>query len=66
MKMCIRIRRDEQGRFVASVPSLPGCVICADSEEQAREKLEVAIRGYLASVSDFVPHEIHQVLEYQS
>jgi len=66
MKLCVRIRRSEGGKFLACCPSLPGCVSSGQTEEQARERLQEAIRGYLASVNNFVPQHIHQVLEYQA
>ena len=64
MKICIQIKRNERGEFVACCPSLPGCACVASNEEQARARLEEAIRGYLASLSDFVPEQIQQVVEY--
>lgn len=66
MKLCVRIQKDVQGSFKASCPSLPGCVSSGQTEQQARDHLEEAIRGYLASVNNFVPERIHEVLEYQA
>ena len=66
MKLCVRIRKDQQGSFKATCPSLPGCVSFGQTERQARDNLEDAIRGYLASVNNFVPEHIHEVLEYQA
>ncbi len=66
MKLCVRLRRNERGRFIASCPSLPGCVSSGLTEQQARENLQDAIQGYLASVNEFVPERIQEVLEYQS
>ena len=63
MRVCVRSRQDERGGFVASCPSLPGCITVGQTEQQARESLQRAIRGYLASVNNFVPEHIHQVLE---
>ncbi|KPK80760.1 MAG: hypothetical protein AMJ81_11390 [Phycisphaerae bacterium SM23_33] len=65
MKLCIRMRRNERGEFTASCPLLPGCISSGRTEQQAKQNLEEAIRGYLASVSNFVPEQINQVLEYQ-
>lgn len=58
MKLCIRISRCERGGFIASCPSLPGCVTRGQTKEQVRENMNDAIRGYLASVADFVPERI--------
>lgn len=66
MRICIRIRRNEQGEFTAICPSLPGCVSSGRTEQQAKQNLEDAIRGYIASVSNFVPEHIHEMLEYQA
>ena len=51
---------------MASCPSLPGCVSSGRTEEQARDNLQDAITGYLASVNEFVPARIQEVLEYQT
>ena len=66
MKVCVRVRQDGRGGFVASCPSLPGCITAGQTEQQARDSLQKAIRGYLASVNNFVPEQIHQVLESQA
>lgn len=66
MRLCVRLRRNERGRFIASCPSLPGCVSSGPTEKQARENLQDAILGYLASVNDFVPERIQETLEQQA
>jgi predicted RNase H-like HicB family nuclease len=38
------IERDEDGRFVAIVPALPGCYTEGDTEKEARDLIEDAIR----------------------
>jgi predicted RNase H-like HicB family nuclease len=38
------IDQDEDGRFVAICPALPGCYTEGESEEEARELIEDAIR----------------------
>lgn len=55
MKLSIRIIKNESGGFTAFCPSLPGCTSSGNSKNQARERLDEAIRGYLAAVSNFVP-----------
>ena len=52
-------------RLCASLPSLPGCSSTGATEEQARERLTDAILGYLASVGDFIPDKLDNVLVYQ-
>ncbi len=66
MKLCIKVLTNSRGGYTATCPSLPGCVSSGKTEQQAKEGLEEAIRGYLASVSNFVPEQIHEVLEYQT
>lgn len=43
----INIERGEDGHFVVSVPSLPGCFSQGDTYEEAVVMAEDAIRGYL-------------------
>jgi predicted RNase H-like HicB family nuclease len=66
MRLCVRVRQDDSGRYIAACPSLPGCVSSGQTERQARQNLEEAITGYLASLNDFVPERIRDVVEYQS
>lgn len=43
----VLIERDEEGYYVASVPSLPGCHTQAKSHDDVVERIREAIRGYL-------------------
>lgn len=64
MKLCIRITIDSEGTYTAVCPSLPGCWCRGRTREEARERLDEAIRGYLAAVGNFVPEKlIHEVVE---
>ncbi len=64
MKLCIHIVRDETGEYMGVCPSLPGCMSRGHTRRQAREKLDEAIRGYIAAVSNFVPENLeHEVVE---
>lgn len=47
----VLIEEDETGWFVASVPSLPGCMTQGRSVEQAKERVRDAIVAYLAASS---------------
>ena len=58
MKLSIRIIQSPQGGFVASCPSLPGCRCFGDTRQQAQERLNEAIRGYIAAVGNFVPEQL--------
>jgi len=55
MKVCIKITTDEEGRYLAHCPSLPGCTSSGRTAEEARKKISEAIMGYLAAVNNFVP-----------
>lgn len=60
MKLCIRIIQGDRGAFVATCPSLPGCVARGGSREEAISRLDEAICGYIAAVGDFVPERVEQ------
>ena len=60
MKLCIKIVPDERGGYLASCPSLPGCKCHGDTEEEARKKLQEAMYGYIAAISNFVPENIER------
>ena len=50
MKFRVRIEQDEDGIFVADVPSLPGCISQGKTREEAVRNAEEAITGYLESL----------------
>ena len=60
MKLYVRLTRNTQGGFTASCPSLPGCTSCGDTREDACDKLDEAIRGYIAAVNNFVPEHVNR------
>ena len=66
MKLYVKIWRNDSGEYVAACPSLPGCITTGRTSEEAKERLEDAIRGYLASVNKFVPARLHEMLEYSN
>ena len=54
---------DEDGRWVAEIPSLPGCATEGDSKEEALEALREAAQAYLDVMSehgDPLPEKIQQ------
>lgn len=64
MKLSVRVFRNEQGGFTALCPSLPGCMCQGETRDEAYEKLDDAIRGYIAAVNNFVPDNvIREVVE---
>ena len=52
MKFRVIIEPDEDGVFVATVPSLPGCVSQGSSRAEALQNAREAIEGYLESLRD--------------
>ena len=50
MKYRVLIDQDEDGVFVAEVPSLPGCISQGETREQAIENIKEAIAVYLESL----------------
>jgi predicted RNase H-like HicB family nuclease len=52
MKFRVLIEQDEDGVFVAQVPSLPGCVSQGQTRADAISNVREAIAGYLESLSD--------------
>jgi predicted RNase H-like HicB family nuclease len=58
MKLAVRIVSSEKGGYAATCPSLPGCVCRGNSREEARQKLDEAIRCYCAAVNNFVPENV--------
>jgi predicted RNase H-like HicB family nuclease len=50
MKYRVLIEQDEEGVFVAEVPSLPGCISQGETRAQALENIKEAIAGYLESL----------------
>ena len=60
MKLAVRIFSNDGGGFTASCPSLPGCCTRGQTRREAQEKLDEAIRGYIAAVNNFVPEQVIQ------
>ena len=50
MKYRALIEQDEEGVFVAEVPSLPGCISQGETRSQALANIREAIAGYLESL----------------
>lgn len=50
MKYRVLIEQDEDGVFVAQVPSLPGCVSQGPSRAEVLVNIREAIEGYLESL----------------
>jgi len=50
MKFRVVIEQDEDGMFVASCPTLPGCWSQGETREEARQNIAEAASGYLESL----------------
>ena len=50
MKYRVLIEQDEDGMYVAEVPSLPGCISQGQTREEAVEHVREAIAAYLESL----------------
>ena len=50
MKFRILIEPDEDGIFVAAVPSLPGCISQGKTRKEALDNVREAIQGYVESL----------------
>lgn len=65
MKYRVLIEQDEDGVFVAEVPSLPGCISQGQTREKAVENIKEAIALYLESLearNEAVPPPITEEL----
>jgi predicted RNase H-like HicB family nuclease len=51
MKYRVLIEQDEDGIFVAEVPSLPGCISQGQTRSEATENIKEAIALYLESLT---------------
>ncbi len=63
MKFRIIVEPDEDGVFVATVPSLPGCVSQGDTRDEALRNVREAIEGYVESLrerNEPIPPSIHE------
>lgn len=50
MKFRVLIKQDDDGMFVAEVPSLPGCWSQGDTLEEAVERAQESIKAYFDSL----------------
>ena len=65
MKIRVLIEQDENGKFIATCPTLPGCVSEGDTRGQALANIEDAIAGYLKSLrkhGEPVPPSISKIV----
>ena len=51
MRISVRISPTKDSKYRAACQSLPGCVITAESYEDAETKIQRAVEGYMASLN---------------
>jgi len=56
MNYKVRVQKSEEG-YSVSCPGLPGCWSQGETEEEALENIQDAIREYLAAVDELVKGE---------
>jgi predicted RNase H-like HicB family nuclease len=66
MQRYVLLYRDEDGAWIAEVPSLQGCISQGDSREEAIRNIQEAIECYLEedeseTFEDFIEPELIQV-----
>jgi len=52
MKFRVLVEQDEDGAFVALVPSLPGCISQGTTRAEALQNVQEAIAAYLESLKE--------------
>lgn len=50
MKYRVVIQQDEDGMFVAEVPSLPGCISQGTTRSEALKNIREAVQAYIESL----------------
>jgi predicted RNase H-like HicB family nuclease len=70
MKLRVVIEQDEDGRFVATCPTLPGCISEGNTREEAKANIAEAIAGYIESLrkhGEAIPPPItEEIIEVQA
>ncbi len=52
MQIRIRLERDEDDVYVATCPSLPGCISQGKTEREARSNMKEAIRLHIRALAE--------------
>jgi predicted RNase H-like HicB family nuclease len=61
MRIAVEIGRSEHGGYRAWCPALPGCTVLGQSRKDAADRINEAIRGYLASLNVALPSEVKKI-----
>lgn len=65
LKYSVIFQPAEEGGFIASVPTLPGCATQGDTFEEASEMIKDAISGYLTVLKETkqeIPQERDEIV----
>ncbi len=62
MKLAIKVEQRIDGTYRASCPSLPGCSVCGQTREDTHQRIDLAVRGYLASLDVCLPRELGKAM----
>lgn len=64
MKFKVILEKDEDGWYVATVPSLPGCISQGKTKEEALKNIKEAIELHLTSLAqEGIPIKSSKVIE---
>ncbi|MEX2310057.1 MAG: type II toxin-antitoxin system HicB family antitoxin [Pirellulales bacterium] len=63
MRLKVVLEPSDEGGFTVYVPSLPGCISEGDTEKQALENIQEAIKLYLEPVDDDGPLEERALIQ---
>jgi predicted RNase H-like HicB family nuclease len=63
MQLKVVITKGEDGWYVVTVPSLPGCITQGRTLKEAKENIKEAIALYLGPDEEIVPGEGARVIE---
>ena len=61
VKLVIKISRRADNGFRACCPALPGCAVYGRSWTEASDKIQEAVRGYLAGLDTALPRELSRL-----
>ncbi len=62
MKLMIELRQTDDGEYCAACRTLPGCETRGPTPQEATDRIDEAIRGYIASLNNFVPERLETVV----
>ena len=63
MKLAIKVAVRGGGVYRAWCPSLPGCEVYGDTQQDVQLRIGQAVEGYLASLDTALPRELGRKLQ---